>query len=407
MTISGCIKAKNEEKLLPGCIENIKSFVDEIIVVDNGSTDRTAEIAQKMGARVISSPDCLVDQNANKFVDAAKSDWILAIDADERFDFNAKRCIRHECETVEDSVYGLLVPLYQYLGFGRFVETTAMRIFRNHKGIRYNSFTIHASVTENIVKCGGKIKKIYAPIHHFDMLLGDRPKKKRKLYVSNMEREIAAKIDHPRIWFQYVLLAAEYCAIEKYQEAICLLTETRKKYPICYLETSQYLAQIYYLLGDYKTSKREVENILQANDKYLPRANCILAQLEYKNGNIDAATNILKKAAENYPEYIALYLNLISVLDEKEPEKTIEYANHVISLNALINSPVVYKDGFPINTFSFQSAFLPTYKGLAYHLYKSFCVLKNQKMADYWFNRQEQIEKERRICDTIQVMDSL
>lgn len=405
MTISGCIKAKNEEKLLPGWIENIKDFVDEIIVVDNGSTDRTAEIARKKGARVISSPDLLVDQNANKFVDAAKSDWLLVVDADERFDSDAKKRIRTECETVDPSIYGLLIPEYQYLGSGQFVETTAMRIFRNHKGIRYNSFTIHASVSDSIVECGGKIKKIFAPLHHFDMLLGGRAGKKRKLYVENMENNIAENPNHPRIWFQYVLLAAEYCAASMYKEAVLLLIETRGNYAVCYCETSLYLAQIYYLLGDYDAAKKEVEKVLQANDKYLDRAYCVLAQTEYQMGNHETAENILKKAVNDYPNYVNLYLNLISVIDKKDPGKSIEYANHAISRNNLLRLPVIYKEGAPVNTFSFQSAFLPTYKGVAHHLYHSYRTLGNREMADYWRKQEVQIKTESKSCDTVEMMD--
>jgi len=405
MTISGCIKAKNEEKLLPGCIENIKDFVDEIIVVDNGSTDRTAQIARNMGARVISSPDLLVDQNANMFVDAAQSDWLLAIDADERFDLDAKKRIRKECETVDPGIYGLLAPLYQYLGSGRFVETTAMRIFRNHKGIRYNSFTIHASVSDSIVERGGKIKKIFAPYHHFDMLLGGRARKKRKIYVTNMEKNIAQNPNHPRIWFQYVLLAAEYCAISMYQEAILLLTETREKYTVCYLEASLYLAQIYYVLGDYDTAKKEVEKVLKVDDKYLDRAYCVLAQIEYRTENHAAVENILRKAVTDYPDYVSLYLNLISVIDKKDPKESIVYANQAISRNCLLRSPVIYKEGATANTFSFQSAFLPSYKGVAHHLYHSYRTLGNWEMADYWLKQEEQIKTESGICDTVESMD--
>lgn len=44
--------ARNEEKLIYGCIQSLKPFVDEIVVVDNGSTDRTKEITLKNGCRV-------------------------------------------------------------------------------------------------------------------------------------------------------------------------------------------------------------------------------------------------------------------------------------------------------------------------------------------------------------------
>ncbi len=45
-TISACIIVKNEETLLPQCLESIKEYVDEIIIVDTGSNDKTIEIAE-------------------------------------------------------------------------------------------------------------------------------------------------------------------------------------------------------------------------------------------------------------------------------------------------------------------------------------------------------------------------
>ena len=48
-TISGCVMARNEEKLISGCIRSLKPFVDEIIVIDNGSTDQTRKITESYG----------------------------------------------------------------------------------------------------------------------------------------------------------------------------------------------------------------------------------------------------------------------------------------------------------------------------------------------------------------------
>ncbi|MEK7296417.1 MAG: glycosyltransferase, partial [Planctomycetota bacterium] len=50
--LSACLIVKNEESVLPRCLESIRTFVDEIIIVDTGSNDHTIEIAHSYGARV-------------------------------------------------------------------------------------------------------------------------------------------------------------------------------------------------------------------------------------------------------------------------------------------------------------------------------------------------------------------
>lgn len=82
-TISAVIIAKNEEKMIEACIRSVL-FCNEIIVIDNDSDDKTAEIAKKLGANVLhhSSDDFSDARNFGK--NAATNGWILYVDADER-----------------------------------------------------------------------------------------------------------------------------------------------------------------------------------------------------------------------------------------------------------------------------------------------------------------------------------
>jgi glycosyltransferase involved in cell wall biosynthesis len=81
--LSVIIIAKNEEEKLPGCLESI-DWADEIILVDTDSTDKTVSIAKKAGARIISYPSGSFSDWRNAGLKAAKSKWILYVDADER-----------------------------------------------------------------------------------------------------------------------------------------------------------------------------------------------------------------------------------------------------------------------------------------------------------------------------------
>lgn len=82
MKISATIIACNEERNIARAIESLRCC-DEIIVVDSGSTDRTVEIAQKLGARVIEMPWKGYASQKNYASEQAAHDWVLSIDADE------------------------------------------------------------------------------------------------------------------------------------------------------------------------------------------------------------------------------------------------------------------------------------------------------------------------------------
>ena len=84
MKLSATIIAQDEEAMLPGCLESLRGFCDEVLVVDGGSRDRTRELAAAAGARVLERP---FDDYARQHEFArgeAKGEWILSIDADER-----------------------------------------------------------------------------------------------------------------------------------------------------------------------------------------------------------------------------------------------------------------------------------------------------------------------------------
>lgn len=82
MNISATIITQNEERNLPRAIESLRCC-DEILVVDSGSTDRTVEIAEKFGARVLDANWRGYAGQKNYASDQAAHDWVLSIDADE------------------------------------------------------------------------------------------------------------------------------------------------------------------------------------------------------------------------------------------------------------------------------------------------------------------------------------
>jgi len=83
--ISAALATYNEESNIVDCINSLKHLADEIIVVDGTSSDRTAQLAQRLGAKVITTTNkAMFHINKNMAINASQGDWILLIDADER-----------------------------------------------------------------------------------------------------------------------------------------------------------------------------------------------------------------------------------------------------------------------------------------------------------------------------------
>ncbi|MBI5620713.1 glycosyltransferase family 2 protein [Candidatus Gottesmanbacteria bacterium] len=84
MKLSVAIATLNEEQKLGECLASVGAWVDEIVLVDGGSSDRTLEIAKKYQARIIRTDNPPIFHiNKQKALDACRGDWILQLDADE------------------------------------------------------------------------------------------------------------------------------------------------------------------------------------------------------------------------------------------------------------------------------------------------------------------------------------
>lgn len=83
--LSVVLATYNEEKNLGDCLASVKDLADEIVLIDGSSTDKTREIAEKFGARVMKTDNPPIFHiNKQKALEAAGGEWILQLDADER-----------------------------------------------------------------------------------------------------------------------------------------------------------------------------------------------------------------------------------------------------------------------------------------------------------------------------------
>lgn len=136
---------KNEERFLEGCLESIKDAVDEIVIVDTGSTDGTKDIAARYGARVFDFP-WTGDFSAarNEALGHCRGEWILYIDADERLGHPGREEVRRLLSDKSKAVYTV-----RFHPIGGYTAYKEYRIFRNDPRIRFRN-TIHETIFPSI-----------------------------------------------------------------------------------------------------------------------------------------------------------------------------------------------------------------------------------------------------------------
>ena len=131
--ITAAMIVRDEEAYLGDCLRSIGDVVDEVVIVDTGSVDRSPDIAQAAGARVVSVPwsgDFAAARN--RALDEARGDWILYVDADERVVSVDREAFR--AQLGDQELAALTVRFRPASGLSRYLEP---RIFRRHPEIRF------------------------------------------------------------------------------------------------------------------------------------------------------------------------------------------------------------------------------------------------------------------------------
>lgn len=135
-TISLCMMVKNEEKRLPTALKSAAPWVDEIVVVDTGSTDDTVRIAQGFGAKIYHHPwEHSFSTHRNQTIGYATGDWLLILDADEELDPSTAHWLHRLAYDPEVNVF--FFELNNQLKDGGESFILHPRMFRNFKGFHY------------------------------------------------------------------------------------------------------------------------------------------------------------------------------------------------------------------------------------------------------------------------------
>ncbi|MBW2966570.1 tetratricopeptide repeat protein [Candidatus Woesearchaeota archaeon] len=306
-SLSLCMIVKDEEDFLEQCLNSIKDYVDEIIIVDTGSTDRTIEIAKKFTDKVYQHkwPNDF-SKARNISLGYATKEWILVLDADEIIDEEDFRKIRELIK--QDSADGFVLNQRNYTNnsiligwiscfkenkytkdFRGYMPSKLVRLFRN-KGFKFKN-KVHELIEDSIKEKEGKIANTDIQIHHYSEYRTKKIKKiKEKKYFRLGEEQIKENPNQARAYYEKgirLMVQNKYeKAINNFKEVIKLDSDYRNIY--------YNLASAYHSLNKLNEAENNLKRSVEKKPK-LDSAYNLLGIIYQKQERYQEAIDILFK----------------------------------------------------------------------------------------------------------------
>ena len=276
---------RNEEKRLAAAIESAKDAVDEIVVVDTGSMDRTVEIAESLGARIVRHRWGDDFSAARNFaLDNATSDWVLQLDADEELETEDLSQIRDAIQ--HEALDAVFVAIHNYErdanGERRTVIHAYPRLFRRKPEIRYQGL-IHEFLTNLVATTFSGIR-----IYHYGY---DCPvQEQQKLRGRNetiCQRQLDKNPGNPIAHFNMAGVQLSEQRIDEarkhLEQAIQLINPQDGRYQHFYLMALHYLAGICGAKGEIDQAVRYCHEAIRTRSDYLDPL-FMLGELQFRQG---------------------------------------------------------------------------------------------------------------------------
>jgi GT2 family glycosyltransferase/tetratricopeptide (TPR) repeat protein/2-polyprenyl-3-methyl-5-hydroxy-6-metoxy-1,4-benzoquinol methylase len=330
--LSLCMIVRNNAGTIGPCLESIRRWVDEMIVVDTGSTDATPEIAAQLGARVFHFPWCDSFSAArNESLRHARGRWIFWMDSDDTIDAENGRKLRELAyRDADPSILGYVMQVHcPGPGPDGEVDVTVVdhvKLFRNRPELRFDG-RIHEQVLPAIRAAGGEVAQTDVFVVHsgYDHSPeGQKHKLERDLHLLNLE--LAERPEHPFTLFN---LGMTYADVRRYPEAVDFLKRSIQHSD----PGASHLRKAYALLVHAYSELRQPESARQMCQEGLSRFPRD-AELRFREG-------VLLHEAGRLREAVQVYLDILQG-DEERHFSSVDRG--IKGFKARHNLAIVYQD---------------------------------------------------------------
>ncbi len=315
--------AKDEENYFEQCLTSIKNIVDEIIIIDTGSKDKTKEIAKKFNAKIFDfawADDFSAARNES--LKHATKDWVLVLDADEVLEEKDCEKIKEMIKNAGNGTAGFSFQQRSYIKdyfdgamgnktdfepvkkYPFYVLNNLVRVFRNNKGIHFRH-RVHELVEESIKEKGMKYEKTDVVLHHFGSVKDAAfVERKADMYSKIIIRQVEENPENARYNYQ---TARMFMGKKDFANAIAYFEKTVEidaAYKLPYSE----IAKIYLRMNDKDRAIEYFKKSMKSNpDKPSPANN--LAVMYMSMGKFKRAKEILEEELKKHPDNPALKRN--------------------------------------------------------------------------------------------------
>jgi len=293
---------KNEEKHLAKCLESVKNVVDEIVLVDTGSTDKTLEIAERYSAKIFHFK--WIDDFAaarNFALSHASGDWILYLDADECITEKSAPEIKRLTKQKKREAYKCTVRSVDDFNHRPSVMTYT-RLFANEKNIRFEG-KVHEQIEESLRKNNFAIKNSTIEIDHYGYNLSKDELKikagRNLLILLNQYEENKSSYYAFQLGQTYTILNEKENAVSYFTSALKDASLPKEYQSLAY----RYLAIEAAEKQNYKSASELIEKSLRC-DGDQPLALFAAANIRLKLGDAASVDKYSRKAFEVNRKYL-------------------------------------------------------------------------------------------------------